>query len=365
MGSKYPKVYKLCHFKQPEMKITTKEVRGVASIIEDIIKEYKEGLEEKKRDWRTYEQRVARRLQTAFKELKPLVHEAVSTLTIINGETRGMKSALTLEQKVLALLLKRLIGKSNREMSFMLTVFSWLTGIEVSYKTIERLYSDKEVILALHNLHILILKKKGIKDVDCGGDGTGYGLTIKKHYATEAQKLKEKIKVVSGQSEEIKKEHKKTLFVYSFIIIDILTRMYIAYGTSLKSEKEAFLCAIKMLEEVGKQITINISSLRLDKYYQQAYVEYLEQELGKVKFYIIPKKNATVKGSWEWKRMLYDFVQDTKAFLREYFQRNQSESGIAEDKKRTGWRLGQKRPDRIDTANTLTGVWHNLYWLSD
>lgn len=347
------------------MKITTEEVRKVTAIIDDIIAEYKDESEPKKRDWRTYEQRLARRLQTAFKELKPLVQEAVSTITVIKGETRGSKPVLTLEQKVLALLLKHLIGKSNREMSFMLVIFSWLTGIEVSYKTIERLYSDQEVILALHNLHVLILKKKGVKDVDCGGDGTGYGLTIKKHYATEAQKLKEKIKTLEGQNKKERKtkKNKKAMFVYSFIIIDILTRMYITYGTSFKSEKEAFLCAVKMLEEIGDKV--NIKSLRLDKYYQQSCVEYLEQHLGKVKFYIIPKKNATIRGSWEWKRMLYDFVQDTKAFLREYFQRNQSESGIAEDKKRTGWKLGQKRPDRVDTANFLTGLWHNLYWIAD
>lgn len=347
------------------MKITTKEVREVTRIIDDIIEEYKEESTPKKRDWRTYEQRVARRLRTAFKELKPLVQEAVRSIRVVRAETRGSKPILTLEQKVLALLLKHLIGKSNREMSLMLIIFSWLSGVEVGYKTIERLYSDQEVVLALHNLHILMLKKKGVKDVDCGGDGSGYGLTIKKHYATEAQKLKEKIKTLDGQTKKGKKNKKKkiALFIYSFVIIDIVTRMYISYGTSFKSEKEAFLSAVKMLEEI--RADINIKSLRLDRYYQQAYVEYLEEKLGKVKFYIIPKKNATVRGSWEWKRMLEKFVQDTKAFLTEYFQRNQSESGFAEDKKRTGWRLGQKRPDRIDTANILTGLWHNLYWLAD
>jgi len=153
------------------------------------------------------------------------------------------------------------------------------------------------------------------------------------------------------------------MFVYSFVIIDIQTRMYIAYGMSFKSEKEAFLSAITMLKEMD--IEINIESLRLDKYYQQAYVEYLEKQLGKVTFYIIPKKNATVRGSREWKRMCYRFVHDVEGFLKEYFQRNQSESGFAEDKKRTGWRLGQKRPDRVNTANILTGLWHNLYWLAD
>ena len=343
------------------MKITTNEVREVTKIIDNIIEEYKKESEPKKRDWRTYEQRVARRLRTAFRELKPLVQEAVSSISVIKGETRGSKPLLTLEQKVLALLLKHLIGKSNREMSLMLIIFSWLSGVDVSYKTIERLYSDQEVALALHNLHMLLLKKKGIKEADCEGDGTGYGLTIKKHYASEAQRLKDKLKENSGEKTSSKKEYKKKTFAYSFTLIDIKTRMYIAYGTSLKSEKEAFLDAMRMLKDIG----VNINSLRLDRYYQQAFVKFLEEELGKVKFYIIPKTNATVRGSWEWKRMLYRFVQDTKAFLKEYFQRNQSESGFAEDKKRTGWRLGQKKADRIDTANILTGLWHNLYWLAD
>lgn len=345
------------------MKITTKEVREITAMIDDIIEEYKEKSSPEKRDWRTYEQRVARRLRTAFRELRPLVQEAVRSIKIIKGETRGAKPILTLEQKVLALLLKHLIAKSNREMSFMLIIFSLLTDVKLSYKTIERLYSDQEVVLALHNLHILMLKKKGINDVDCGGDGTGYGLTVKKHYATEAQKLKDKIKLASTQSKKSKKtkKRKKALFVYSFALIDIKNRMYIAYGSSLKSEKEAFLCATKMLEE----LPIKINSLRLDKYFQQSYVKQIGEKFGKVKFYIIPKKNATVRGSWEWKRMLARFVEDVKAFLKEYFQRNQSESGFAEDKKRTGWRLGQKRPDRIDTANILTGLWHNLYWLAD
>ena len=126
------------------MKITTKEVQDITSIIDDIIEDYKDKSEPAKRDWRTYEQRVARRLKKAFSELKPLVQEAVSTIVIIKGETRGAKSLLTLEQKVLALLLKHLIGKSNREMSFMLIIFSWITDVDVSYKTIERFYSDQE-----------------------------------------------------------------------------------------------------------------------------------------------------------------------------------------------------------------------------
>jgi len=339
------------------MKIKTKEVRNVVAVLDDIVREYKEECPEKKRDWRTYEQRVAERLRTAFKELKPLVHEAASSIRFVSGETRGAKPVLNVEQRVLALLIKHIIGKSNRNMSAMFVIFSLLSGIDVSYKTVERFYSDSEVIAVLHNLHILILKKKGVKEADCSGDGTGYSLTIKEHYATEAQKLKEQIKDADTRT---KKEQKKTLFIYSFTLTDLKTRMHVGYGTSFKSEKKAYASAIKMAQETG----IDTKSIRLDRYFSnQSDAQLLTDAFGKLDLYLIPKSNATIKGSWAWKRMLTCFVGNTKQYLKEYYKRNQSESCIAEDKKRTGWKLGQKRPDRIDTANMLTSLWHNLYWL--
>ena len=73
----------------------------------------------------------------------------------------------------------------------MLAIFSMLSGIDVLYKTVERLYSDNETLMALHNLHVLILKKNGVKNSDATGDGTGYSLTVKKNYESYAQKLKE------------------------------------------------------------------------------------------------------------------------------------------------------------------------------
>jgi len=336
------------------VKVNTKEVRNVVSILDDIIKEYKEEHPAEKRDWRTYEQRVTERLKTAFRDLKPLVHEAVSSINFVSGETRGVKPLLTVEQRVLALLIKHIIGKSNRNMAAMFVVFSLLSDIDVSYKTVERFYSDPEVAVVLHNLHVLLLKKKGVKSVDGSGDGTGYGLNVKVHYASAAQKLKDKIKTGEEQ------ERKKLLFVYSFALLDLKTRMYIGTGTSFKSEKEAYHFAVQMAKTAG----IDISSLRLDRYYSnQSDVESLVTTFGKIELYLIPKSNATVEGPWEWKRMLFRFVTNVKKYLEDYYRRNQSESCFAEDKKRVGWRLGQKRPDRIDTANMLTSLWHNLYWL--
>lgn len=336
------------------MKITTKEVRNVTGIIDDIINDYKDNSKEKKRDWRTYEQRLAIRMKTAIKELEPLIEKSIETLQIYKDETRGRKSKLTLKQKIMLIFLKQLFEKSNREMAIMLTLFSMLIDVDVSYKTIERLYSDEEVVLVLHNLHHLILTRKNIEKADCSGDGSGYSLTIKKHYATEAQKLKEKLKSVKIKSK------KKKIFFYTFALMDLNTRIYISYGTSFKSEKEAYTSAMDMAEKLN----IDIEKIRLDKYYSaQSYVEDLVKRFPNVETFMIPKKNATIKGSWSWKFMLYHFVNDPCGFLATYFARNQSESGFSEDKRRTGWKLNLKREDRLDTAIFCKLTWHNLFWL--
>ena len=142
-----------------------------------------------------------------------------------------------------------------------------ISGIDVSYKTIERLYSDDEVMTAIHNLHVLILKKKGVTSSKATGDGTGYGLTVNKNYESYAQKLKDLAKESPKEKEEKggrkkAKEHKKRLFAYSFTIMDLETRLYIAFGSSMKSEREAYDRAMDLLSSIG----VEMDTIRLVSY---------------------------------------------------------------------------------------------------
>ena len=109
----------------------------------------------------------------------------------------------------------------------------------------------------------------------------------------------------------------------------------------------------------------SINSIRLDRYYAvQKYVKFIEALFGKnVSVYVIPKKNATINGPLVWKRVLEKFMNDTKGYLGEYFKRNQSESGFSEDKRRLGWKISQKRPERIETHDFCTSLWHNMLWM--
>jgi Transposase len=131
--------------------------------------------------------------------------------------------------------------------------------------------------------------------------------------------------------------------------MDLFTKMY--YGTSMRNEKEAFDRAIRMLD----RLDININSTQLDKYYSYPGISEIFETPD-----IIPKKNAKVGGSWKWKRELFYFVSDPLGHLKEYFRRNNSESGFSADKRRFGWIVRQKRDDRIDTALFPNHVLRNL-----
>jgi len=412
------------------MVVTDKDIRERLKDIEEfMLQEYKESKPEKKRDWRTYEQQYARRIKGAIRNLEPLVDEAISVIRIDKGP--GRPHELTLKQRVILLLMKELLERSNRPMANMLDLFSILSGIDISYKVVERLYSDEEVDMALHNLHVLILKKKGVKEVDATGDGTGYSVTVSRHYATAAQKEKDEAKEDGTQAEEKQKEdstdqgqsmkgvgkkrgkHIFTMhtvnevkyefnrrklifateelrkleedkseifvkdikhrgyivekdnsqidvyatrkgFVYSFRLMDLRTQMYVAYGTSLKSEKEAF----EKAEVMWKGIEITLESVRLDRYYSCSV--YVDKFGDKTKVYIMPKKNATLNGSWKWKRTMIGFVKNTPEHLKEYYRREMSEAGLSADKRMFGWMVAQRRADRIDCAQNCTAIWHNM-----
>lgn len=329
--------------------VESKDILEKLKDIDDFLRDqYKTEHPEKERDWRTYEEQYAKRIKEAMRQLAPLVDEAICGVKFYKGP--GRPHELTLRQRVLLLLLQRLFGESNRMMASMLAIFSILSDVDVSYKTIERLYSDEEVEVVLHNLHLLILKKKGVENCDASGDGTGYSLSIRKHYATETEKRKDDAKEADPKG--------KMAFTFSFKLIDTETRMYLAYGTSQKSEKAAFERAMAMLAETG----IRLNSVALDRYYScPSYVD----SFGETKVYVIPKTNATLNGSWKWKRLMMEFVMDTPQYLEHYYQREASENGWSVDKRRFGWDISQRLEERIDRADFCTTIWHNLFQLGE
>jgi transposase len=92
--------------------------------------------------------------------------------------------------------------------------------------------------MVLHNMFVIMVRRKGIKHVDMSGDGRGYNPTIKKHNASNVKKNNEK----------------KKMFAYAFAFIDLKTNMYVGYGTGMRSEKEAFYSAKQMMSSLGIEV---------------------------------------------------------------------------------------------------------------
>jgi Transposase len=162
------------------------------------------------------------------------------------------------------------------------------------------------------------------------GDGTGYSLTIAKHYKSDPEKKGKKYR-------------------YVFRAIDLKTGMYAAFGYSNRSEKDAFNKAMKMLKGV------KIDSVALDRYYSSRSVLKLFDK--KTAVYVIPKKNLTNFGL-EWTKIIKRIVEDPVVFLKNYFKR--SEAGFSADKRRFGWRIRQKREDRREAAMFSIALLRNI-----
>ena len=225
-------------------------------------------------------------------------------------------------------------------MANFISVFSPISEISVSYKTIERLYSDSLVMLIIHNMFVVTVRRKGITHADITGDGTGYSLTVMKHYSTNI-----------GKENGMKK-----IFAYAFAFMDLDTKLYVGYGTGMRSEKELFNNAKMMMISIG----VHIDSSTLDRYY--TYQSITGEFDPDTKIYLLPKSNTTINGNSKWHEIWKLLVYDTVKFLRNYFRRENSESGFAADKS-NDWKVWQRRDDRIRTSVMCKGLWHNLLFI--
>jgi transposase len=343
----------------PTIKLNNKQFDDFKQELQTIKDLYKQEFSgQKATDYKQFEKQWANRLRTALQEIKNTIDQAAAAIHV-NPKPFGRPAQTSAKQKTLILLQKDLTQFSSRKMADLMPMFAFLDNVQTSYKTIQRAYSSPMVRMIIHNMFIVLVKQKGIKRPDTTGDGTGYSLTITKHYRSVRESKGEAVKLneTTPKPAEIEpktKQDRRKLFTYSFAILDLESHMYVGYGASLRSERAAFEAALAIMRECG----VEPKSVRLDQYYAgQSTAELFGKETA---LYLIPKSNATIRGSYVWKDMIVDFMQYPFLFLKEYFRREHSESGFSADKRFDGWKIWQKREDRILTATILKGVWHNL-----
>ena len=273
-------------------------------------------------------------MKKKLRKLPVYVKKAASMIKTEDGSKTGRPEKIQdLSKKTMLFLFARLMNKSNRDAEEVLELFQPLFEVEVSYKYIERLYSDEEVGLVLHNLFILLLQDEDISG-NFSGDGTGYSFTVARNYRLDPKK--------SGKN-----------YSYVFRMIDLDTGMYVGFDCSKKSEKEAFDGAMIMIRKLG----IEMDSVTLDKYYSNGKT--LKIFGKKTKVYVIPKSNMSKIG-FDWARVIKRIIENPFNFMKTHFKRNLSESGFSSDKRRFGWVIRQRRGDRKETAMFTTTLLHNI-----
>lgn len=313
------------------MRITAKLARQMVEVLDELREEMFHG-EKASYPFSEWERRRAR-VKQRLRKLPELVRRAAEGLDV-SRPGAGRPKELDAVQRTMLFLFARLMNKSNRDVEEVLVLFEPLFGFEVSYKSVERLYSDEGVRLVLHNLFVLLLEGEGVSG-SFSGDGTGYSTTITRHYRSDPKK--------SGKH-----------YKHVFRIIDLETGMYVGFGYSNKSEMEAFRLAMGMLEWRG----IEMDEISLDRYYSSRKVLRL---FGKgTSVYVIPKKNISKLGT-EWVPIIKRMAEDPVEFLGKYFMRNLSESAISADKRRFGWTVRQHKEDRIEMAMFSTALLHNVF----
>ena len=320
------------------MKITQRRYEHFRDSIEELISRYREEFSVPVVvDWKDYELLYKQRIRGIALELRSMVDDASSIFV----DEFGRHPLLDAREKIFIILVKEIFRLSNRKAAYLLP----LLGIEkdISYKTVERLYSGPLVTMILNNLFVGTVKRRGIRSVDASGDGTGYSLTVTKHYRSMRER--------DGEGA------KEGKFVYSFALMDLGTRMYVGYAVSVRSEMDAYH---KALEMIGG-MRLDLKSVRLDKYYSGQSI--LEDFNENTRIFIIPKSNSRIRGKKGWRGIIRQFIEDPMNYLREYFKRNASESGFSSDKRTTGGLIFQRRKDRRETSGFCKGLIHNLMLL--
>jgi len=313
------------------MMITKKRAKELLEVLDEVRETH---FKDREKDypyseWEKKREKVKERLRN----LGYYVKRAVDAIQR-EEQKAGRPPKLDLEKKVMLFLFARWINKSNRGTEEALEAFQPLFGFDVSYKTVERLYSDEEVKAALHNLFVLLIEDEGSSG-NFSGDGSGYSLSVEEHYRKEPIK-----------------EGKKYLYVLR--IIDIETNLYVGIGFSKISEMDAYNKAMALMKKIG----VNVDSISLDKYYSSRKV--IEAFGKKVSLFVLPRENISNIGV-RWSSIFRRIAEDPVGFLSRYFMRNLSESAYSADKRRFGGLIRQRREDRQEMALFSIAVWHNIY----
>ena len=148
--------------------ITQSEYEGFRDNINALIQEYREKFSVPViTDSGKYETAYRKRLLGMSVELRSMIDHASEIMV----DEFGRPSLLNAREKAFIILIKEIMRLSNRRMTYELPLFG--IDMAISYKTVERLYSDPLVVMILNNIFTETFRRKEMGKCGAVGDGTG------------------------------------------------------------------------------------------------------------------------------------------------------------------------------------------------
>jgi transposase len=275
--------------------------------------------EKKQINWSAYDQAQINEITDMLDYIRDIVDRAVYELHIIDryAEDRKKPGQPPVLPGYLAksILVQQYFQASNRVAQGLIKLFREKLDISssFSYKSIERAYSNSYVKEILHRVFLLTQEPVAHLETEFSTDGTGIPTSIKYNYEREKYGKKKDDRNLDSFEQAI-----ITIGSTYQIIADFVVTTNPHAGESPYLEK-----AVSKVADIYQQIDLWSGDAGYDSRANASAIG----AVGAIPR-IYPKKNDTfqAKGSPEWKKMHYSFVENTQEWLREYHKRSLSET---------------------------------------
>jgi transposase len=264
--------------------------------------------EPKPRDWFRYTEAQVNEMNDFLVLVKNMVDATMEKLDYITESKvsgRRHKSPFDLAK---ALLLQQYFEVSNRVAASLIQVFKQKVGItdDLTYKDIERAYSHKDVQDILDTIVLMTNEPIKGKETKFSIDGTGMPTSMKQNYESDNAAKK-----AAG---------------YDMLIgmIGVEYKMFSAFGIGEHGGECPWL--VPLLDQTNQEFEKIGLVMGDGAYLSRDNCTFIESIGAKPR--IFPKKNTSINadGSPAWKRMLFDFINDTQSWMFDYHKRSCSES---------------------------------------
>ncbi len=330
------------------MVITT---RKSVEDLQDLIKSVRdrgfpyEGREQKDRNWSSYDRAQINEIAEILETIRDVVDEASSRME--RKSKRPGSPAVPYRDVVKVMLMQAYFGMPNRVAQGFLRLFGEKLGIPTrfSYKTIERGYDPERSKAILDEVMKIINERGNSLEKMFSTDGTGDPTSMKINYETKRKEQRER-RVNGDKSDNFPHTKDKHDFQYSVFATGIHTKIIAGFSsTDVHSigELSHFPTVMAQTAEMCPSMDVMLG----DALYSGRNTCSITDSYG-VKPYLLPKSNVTfkAKGVELWKKMLYDFINNTQEWLENYHMRSISEFVNSMIKRKMPSKIRKRLPQR-------------------